>query len=33
MLNQFSKTELFPGKSAMERLAECHTVAFGIDAI
>lgn len=33
MLNQFSRTELLLGKSAMERLAECHVAVFGIGGV
>ena len=33
MLNQFSRTELLLGKSAMEHLAECRVAVFGIGGV
>lgn len=33
MLNQFSRTELLLGKSAMEHLAECRIAVFGIGGV
>jgi len=33
MLNQFSRTELLLGKSAMERLTECRVAVFGIGGV
>ena len=33
MLNQFSRTELLLGKAAMERLAGCRVVVFGIGGV
>ncbi|MEE3406086.1 MAG: ThiF family adenylyltransferase, partial [Acutalibacteraceae bacterium] len=33
MLNQFSRTELLLGKTAMECLAECRVAVFGIGGV
>ena len=33
MLDQFSRTELLLGKSAMERLAKCRVAVFGIGGV